>query len=181
MPQRSQPSGVTERRLNDDQRSARPVAWRSARPPAGPTPRLKPHWIQGVSQRPQRRSHLMPAKIPATVITGFLGAGKTTLIRHMLANAEGKRIALIINEFVTNALKYGKAINDKSIVEVSLKEENKNYQLTVRDNGPGMEEPDLNDLSSFGLKLIYSLTDQLDGVINFMKINGTKWTITFPK
>jgi len=41
----------------------------------------------------------MPAKIPATVITGFLGAGKTTLIRHMLENAEGKRIALIINEF----------------------------------------------------------------------------------
>lgn len=41
----------------------------------------------------------MPAKIPATVVTGFLGAGKTTLIRHMLANANGKRIALIINEF----------------------------------------------------------------------------------
>src|SRR6056297_3528460 len=42
---------------------------------------------------------LMPAKIPATVVTGFLGAGKTTLIRHMLENANGKRIALIINEF----------------------------------------------------------------------------------
>ena len=41
----------------------------------------------------------MAAKIPATVVTGFLGAGKTTLIRHMLQNAEGKRIALIINEF----------------------------------------------------------------------------------
>ncbi|KAA2313585.1 cobalamin biosynthesis protein CobW [Pseudooceanicola sediminis] len=41
----------------------------------------------------------MPAKIPATVITGFLGAGKTTLIRHMLTHAQGKRIALIINEF----------------------------------------------------------------------------------
>ena len=39
------------------------------------------------------------AKIPATVITGFLGAGKTTLIRHMLSNARGKRVALIINEF----------------------------------------------------------------------------------
>ena len=38
-------------------------------------------------------------KIPATVITGFLGAGKTTLIRHILANADGRRIALIINEF----------------------------------------------------------------------------------
>jgi len=41
----------------------------------------------------------MPAKIPATVVTGFLGAGKTTLIRHLLQNAKGKRIALIINEF----------------------------------------------------------------------------------
>ncbi len=41
----------------------------------------------------------MAQKIPATVITGFLGSGKTTLIRHMLANAQGKRIALIINEF----------------------------------------------------------------------------------
>jgi len=41
----------------------------------------------------------MAGKIPATVITGFLGAGKTTLIRHMLANAGGRRIALIINEF----------------------------------------------------------------------------------
>lgn len=41
----------------------------------------------------------MQAKIPATVVTGFLGAGKTTLIRHMLENAKGRRIALIINEF----------------------------------------------------------------------------------
>jgi cobalamin biosynthesis protein CobW len=39
------------------------------------------------------------AKIPATVITGFLGAGKTTLIRNMLENAKGRRIALVINEF----------------------------------------------------------------------------------
>ncbi|MDC0551868.1 cobalamin biosynthesis protein CobW [Amylibacter sp.] len=41
----------------------------------------------------------MLQKIPATVVTGFLGAGKTTLIRHMLQNTHGKRIALIINEF----------------------------------------------------------------------------------
>ena len=41
----------------------------------------------------------MATKIPATVVTGFLGAGKTTLIRHMLQNAQGKKIALIINEF----------------------------------------------------------------------------------
>src|SRR3569623_280384 len=38
-------------------------------------------------------------KLPVTVITGFLGAGKTTLVRHLLGHAKGKRIALIINEF----------------------------------------------------------------------------------
>ncbi|MDQ0558619.1 cobalamin biosynthesis protein CobW [Rhizobium mesoamericanum] len=38
-------------------------------------------------------------KIPATVITGFLGAGKTTMIRNLLSNTNGKKIALIINEF----------------------------------------------------------------------------------
>ncbi len=38
-------------------------------------------------------------KIPATVITGFLGAGKTSSIRHLLATANGRRLALIINEF----------------------------------------------------------------------------------
>lgn len=38
-------------------------------------------------------------KIPATVVTGFLGAGKTTIIRHLLENAGGRKIALIVNEF----------------------------------------------------------------------------------
>lgn len=42
---------------------------------------------------------MLQEKIPATVITGFLGAGKTTIIRNMLMNAGGKKIALIINEF----------------------------------------------------------------------------------
>lgn len=41
----------------------------------------------------------MTHKIPTTIITGFLGAGKTTLVRHILENAGGRRIALIINEF----------------------------------------------------------------------------------
>lgn len=44
-------------------------------------------------------SGLNGSKIPATVVTGFLGAGKTTLVRHVLENANGRRIAIIVNEF----------------------------------------------------------------------------------
>jgi len=39
------------------------------------------------------------AKIPVTVITGFLGSGKTTLIRHLMTNAGGKKLAVLVNEF----------------------------------------------------------------------------------
>ena len=39
------------------------------------------------------------AKVPCTIVTGFLGAGKTTLVRHVLENAGGRRLAVIVNEF----------------------------------------------------------------------------------
>jgi cobalamin biosynthesis protein CobW len=38
-------------------------------------------------------------KVPCTIVTGFLGAGKTTLIRNLLATSNGRRLALIVNEF----------------------------------------------------------------------------------
>jgi cobalamin biosynthesis protein CobW len=41
----------------------------------------------------------MTSKIPVTIITGFLGSGKTTLIRNLIQNANGRRLAVIVNEF----------------------------------------------------------------------------------
>ncbi|GFZ90860.1 MULTISPECIES: cobalamin biosynthesis protein CobW [Sphingobium] len=65
-------------------------------------------------------------KVPATVITGFLGAGKTTLIRHLIEHAGGRRLALIINEFgdvgVDGALVRGcgdEACPDEDIIELA--------------------------------------------------------------
>jgi cobalamin biosynthesis protein CobW len=40
----------------------------------------------------------MPSRLPVTVVTGFLGAGKTSLLRHLLLNS-GQRLAVIVNEF----------------------------------------------------------------------------------
>jgi G3E family GTPase len=47
----------------------------------------------------RRRKYARGARIPVTVVTGFLGAGKTTLIRHFLAQPEGRGTAIIVNEF----------------------------------------------------------------------------------
>jgi len=41
------------------------------------------------------------AKVPVTIVTGFLGAGKTTLISHLIRNAGGRRLAVVVNEFGT--------------------------------------------------------------------------------
>ncbi len=41
------------------------------------------------------------AKVPVTIVTGFLGAGKTTLISHLIRHAAGRRLAVVVNEFGT--------------------------------------------------------------------------------
>ena len=44
------------------------------------------------------------SKVPVTIVTGFLGAGKTTLISHLIRNAGGRRLAVVVNEFGEVAL-----------------------------------------------------------------------------
>lgn len=41
------------------------------------------------------------SKVPVTIVTGFLGAGKTTLISHLIRNSGGRRLAVVVNEFGT--------------------------------------------------------------------------------
>jgi G3E family GTPase len=60
-------------------------------------PQLFPSTTLGPFGRRQKRER--GAKIPVTIVTGFLGAGKTTLIRHFLATPEGAGTAIVVNEF----------------------------------------------------------------------------------
>jgi cobalamin biosynthesis protein CobW len=65
-------------------------------------------------------------KTPVTIVTGFLGSGKTTLIRHLLQNPQGRRLAIVVNEFgdlgVDGAILKGCAIPEcpeEDIVELT--------------------------------------------------------------
>ncbi len=58
---------------------------------------LFPSREAGLFGRRQKRAR--GARIPVTVVTGFLGAGKTTLVRRFLSTPEGEGTAVVINEF----------------------------------------------------------------------------------
>lgn len=70
-------------------------------------------------------------KIPVTVITGFLGAGKTTLVRNLLQNNQGRRIAVLVNEFGEMGID-GELLRDCRICE---DEEDPNNNIVELSNG----------------------------------------------
>src|SRR6478735_8652489 len=51
----------------------------------------------GPLRKPDRAARMVP--VPILLVTGFLGAGKTTVVNHLLAHAEGRRIAAVVNDF----------------------------------------------------------------------------------
>ncbi|PRX54133.1 sensor histidine kinase [Flagellimonas meridianipacifica] len=91
-------------------------------------------------------------------------------------------LGLIINETITNALKYGITEDDKGEITISLKKLPDNrYELYLGDNGKGYSHNfDPKNSKSLGLKLIYNLTRQLRGTIaRDMSKKGTYYRIEF--
>ncbi len=91
-------------------------------------------------------------------------------------------LGLLINETITNALKYG--ITDENEGEISIvmkQEENNDYILRIGDNGIGFPDTiDHNTTKSLGLKLIHNLTRQLKGTITKdLSKKGTNYIVTF--
>ena len=88
---------------------------------------------------------------------------------------------LIVNELVSNALKYAFASGQKGELEIDLHtDENHKITLTVSDDGVGFpEDVDFRNTSSLGLKLVNALVSQIGGTIDMQVKNGTEFTIEF--
>ncbi|MCK4694572.1 MAG: PAS domain S-box protein, partial [Candidatus Cloacimonetes bacterium] len=89
---------------------------------------------------------------------------------------------LIINELVSNAMKYAFPENKKGEIFISIKHIDDSYRLFVSDNGVGMsKKTKLNNPATLGLQLVDALTKQIHGAVEIDRKQGTKFTITFKK
>ncbi|MFA9390906.1 MAG: histidine kinase dimerization/phosphoacceptor domain -containing protein [Prolixibacteraceae bacterium] len=88
-------------------------------------------------------------------------------------------LGLILNELLTNSLKYGKAEGKQPVLKISIQKLPEHVLLIIEDNGTGLPvDFDFKRTDSFGLKLVHSLINQLGGKIDWSSENGTQWTIT---
>lgn len=90
---------------------------------------------------------------------------------------------LIINELVTNSLKYAfPDPNSNGIIKIELKQQQDKLKLVISDNGVGLtEDVDIKTTETLGLKMVTVLVNQLKGILELDKNNGTKFKITFEK
>ena len=90
---------------------------------------------------------------------------------------------LIINELLSNALKYAFPIKKTGTILISVKKQsNKRIQIIVEDNGVGYTKGlDSENEGSLGMLLVRTLIEQIDGKIELLKHSGTKYLITFDR
>ncbi len=89
-------------------------------------------------------------------------------------------LGIIINELLTNIMKYAFSGRNTGLIEVTVKENKGDVTLTVEDNGNGLPEDfDIDAQTGFGLMLIKMLTEQLCGTFTIENKNGVKSTLKF--
>jgi two-component sensor histidine kinase len=97
-----------------------------------------------------------------------------------LGVAQAIPLALVLNEAITNSIKYAFPVNRLGEISIKMRQTDKNIELTIMDNGVGMVKATENtDLDSLGLKLMRGLIEEISGQIQFENNNGTIITITF--
>jgi PAS domain S-box-containing protein len=88
---------------------------------------------------------------------------------------------LIVNELVTNAIKYAFPLGRSGTIQISLEKSADTIKLQVSDDGVGMSADDTDPaMNCIGLRLVANLVTQLDGTLEFSASNGMTATIQFP-
>jgi PAS domain S-box-containing protein len=89
-------------------------------------------------------------------------------------------LGLIVNELVSNSMKHAFP-NDKSgKINIEFRSNKDIYTMIVADNGVGFpEDYDIENTDTLGLRIVNSLTEQIEGKITIERVNGTKFTIVF--
>jgi two-component sensor histidine kinase len=97
-----------------------------------------------------------------------------------LSNDAAQPLALILNELLSNAIKHGVGQKSHGKIEVGLQADGDDIVLTVEDNGPGFEPPQIRRQSS-GLGLARGLAGQLGGNLTVTPGSGGRCTVRFPE
>lgn len=99
----------------------------------------------------------------------------------MISSGMAISLGLIVNELVTNAVKYAFRDKKAGIINLEVKQINNNIILKIKDNGIGISENiDLANTGTLGFQITYSLVSQYNGTIDYKVDNGTEFTIEFP-
>lgn len=89
-------------------------------------------------------------------------------------------LGIIINELLTNIMKYAFTGKDSGVISISAVLNGSTVSLIIADNGIGMPESiDFNNSTGFGMQLVKLLTDQLEGSIRIERGEGTKFILEF--
>jgi two-component sensor histidine kinase len=89
---------------------------------------------------------------------------------------------LIVNEIISNALKYAFPNKKDGMITLRLKLEDNEVLLGIGDNGIGLPNGfDYTQAESLGLQLVHTLIEQLDATIKLDNEGGTRYLITFAK
>ncbi len=118
-------------------------------------------------------------------IVNLFSEGISVTIEKQIADIQldSKRlipIGIIVNELLTNIMKYAFKERDTGIIEVTVSENKGEISLTIQDNGTGLPAGfDIIESKSLGLMLVKMLSEQLDGSFSIENNNGTKSTLEF--
>lgn len=103
------------------------------------------------------------------------------LINKELTANKALILGFLVNEVITNTLKYAyKGITNPELT-ISMQEQKEHYKIHIEDNGIGFNEVNKDNSKSYGQKLIKGFTKQLKGTYAYSSSpKGTKFELTFP-